>query len=567
MLSSVFVRLLLVGLDLGGIFLIGVVVSLISGTTIARTSPLSVALRWFDSLGFSNGYAVILGIAICFFILKGVLAFCVTYLTASYVARLEAAKAGEIYVGLFNSDLDSVERYGHQEILHGLTTSIYSAFAQTIVIGTAIVGELGLLLGVAIYLALSDLILFLCVAAFFGAVGLAMHSSIGRLSGKFAQVQNDSLLKTQAVVLDSLANFRQLAISGRVTFFASEFLRSRSQTSRAASIYSTLSTLPRYITEIAVMLGVGILVIQRAFAGSSNLSAATIAIFLAGIFRIVASMLPLQSALSSLKRVEHEARIGFELADKYIVQEPKTSSFTSNLESAQVPYIQFQNVSFRHSVKSKWVLRHVSFSLERGDYLALMGRSGSGKSSIADLIMGLRSPVEGQILIDGQSPKAHFDANPFEVAYVPQDTQIVRGTLLENITMRPGEEVHDPSKLYRAIQQAQLSEFIATLPDGLHTMVGQGAMALSGGQAQRIGLARALYVSPSLLVLDEATSALDQETEDSVALALQKLKGSVTFVVIAHRPATLNIANKSLHLTSGKSFSPTDFKVLHRDVG
>jgi ABC-type multidrug transport system fused ATPase/permease subunit len=549
-LTSVFVRFVLVSLDLVGIFLIGVVVSLLSGTTIAPTSTLSYILNWLTNHGLRNGYAVILGVAIGFFILKGFLSFLLTHITASYVGKLESQKAALIFAGMFKSKLDGIEHYGRQDILHGLTSSVYSAFAQTIVVGTTLIGELGLLLGISVYLAITNFVLFLCVAILFGLVGYFMQVTVGRRSGLYAQLQNDSLLESQATILDALANFRQLAIPTRSKFFELEFERHRTVTSRFNSMYSTLSTLPRYITEIAVMLGVGILVIQRAIAGDTVISATTIAVFLAGIFRIVASMLPLQNALSSLKRIRHEARLGFEMARLYLPFE-LSSSVQSGPQDLET-FIEFRNVSFRYSENSPWILKNVSFQILQGDYVALSGKSGVGKSTIADLIIGLRTPTEGTVLIAGLSPIEYARVNTTDIAYVPQATHLIQGSIRENITLEPGAANFDSVRMHKALASAHLTEFISSLPNGLNTLLGPKGRSLSGGQAQRIGLARALYIGPKLLILDEATSSLDSETEIAVRDSLRKLTGNVTCVVIAHRPETLNLANKVIELGPGK---------------
>jgi ABC-type multidrug transport system fused ATPase/permease subunit len=183
---SILIRLGLVALDLAGIFLVGVVVSLISGTTIAPTSPLSVGLTWLRAQGIENGYAVILGFAVGFFVLKGVLSFVLTFLTANYVGRIEASKARLAYQGLFQSSAGDLDRFGKQDILHGLTNSMNAAFGLTITIGAGIAGEVGLLVGVSAYLAYVNLTLFAFVAMFFGVVGLAMQRSL-------ASMQSDSM--------------------------------------------------------------------------------------------------------------------------------------------------------------------------------------------------------------------------------------------------------------------------------------------------------------------------------------------------------------------------------------
>jgi ABC-type multidrug transport system fused ATPase/permease subunit len=543
---SIFIRLGLVALDLAGIFLVGVVVSLISGTTIAKTSPLAVGLDWFRNQGFENGYAVVLGFAVGFFILKGVLSFILTSLTANYVGRIEASKARMAFEGLFQSSADVVDRFGKQDILHGLTNSMNSAFGLTITIGAGIAGEIGLLVGVSGYLAYTNLSLFAFVAVFFGVVGLAMQASIGTLSGVYAKRQHESFIRSQGTILDSVANFKQLAI-GDSRAFVDRFGVDRSKTARSSAVYATLGTLPRYITEISVMVGVGLLVLQRSSA-SSSISAATIAVFLAGIFRIVASMLPLQSGLSYFKRIQHEADLGFRMLEVFAPHSPKFNS--SLVQDTAPPAVMVKNMEFSYARDSAKVFSSVSFEIPAGFYCAVVGKSGAGKSTLVDLILGLYSPSNGEVLIAGQSPKDYLDAKPGSIGYVPQTTALITGTLLENITMKPGVRTFDQIKLTAALKMSNIEDLVASIPEGLDAKIGADGLSLSGGQAQRVGLARALYTQPSLLVLDEATSALDDESESAIRAALESLRGKTTVIVIAHRPSTLQAAEMVLRVDS-----------------
>jgi ABC-type multidrug transport system fused ATPase/permease subunit len=282
------------------------------------------------------------------------------------------------------------------------------------------------------------------------------------------------------------------------------------------------------------MVGVGILVLQRSPETGLGVSAATIAVFLAGIFRIVASMLPLQAGLSALRRVEPEAEMGFTLLAEFQDQNSQRQS----IEPSGPISITAHELSFRYSSSESMVLDRVSFHIEPGSYVAITGKSGEGKSTLADLILGLREPTSGTILLNENLPRLTTLSTPSSVGYVPQSTSLFSGTLLEN--------------LRSAIAASDLEAFINGLDDGLATVLGPGGVELSGGQAQRVGLARALYLQPKLLVLDEATSALDSETEEVIHTALLALRGRVTCVVIAHRPQTLRDADLILKVKGGK---------------
>jgi ATP-binding cassette subfamily C protein len=543
---SILVRFGLVALDLAGIFLVGVVVSLISGTTISPTSPLSIGLSWLREQGFENGYAVILGFAIGFFVLKGLLSFAVTFVTANYVGRIEATKARQAYEGMLASQAGEIATLRSQDILHGLTNSMNTAFGQTITVTAAIAGEIALLIGVSGYLAFVNFTLFIFVALFFSVVGVVMQASIGTLSGVYAKRQHESFMGSQGTILDSVSNFKQLAI-GDSSAFAKAFASDRSKSARSSAIYSTLGTLPRYITEIAVMVGVGLLVLQRSTA-SSSISAATVAVFLAGIFRIVASMLPLQNGLSYFKRIKYDAELGFQMVEKFAQRAGHDRVTTRELQTP--PSVSVEAVDFVYPGRSERVLTGATFEIESGSYCAVVGSSGAGKSTLVDLILGLYSPNGGTVRINGQTPRDFIDSNPGAIGYVPQTTTLISGSLLENISLQPRIEQFDSTRLQAALKMANIEKLVQELPEGIYSKLGPDGVSLSGGQAQRVGLARALYKRPSLLILDEATSALDDESESAIRSALDSLRGSTTIIVIAHRPSTLQAADKVLRVKS-----------------
>jgi ABC-type multidrug transport system fused ATPase/permease subunit len=412
-------------------------------------------------------------------------------------------------------------------------------------------GEVALLVAISAYLAYTNFILFLGVGFFFGLVGLLMQLTIGKASGASATRAYKGGIYTQGLILTTLANFRQLVTSGRDKSFSSAFSASRKETAYQNAVYATITTLPRYITEIAVMVGVGILVLQRSPETGLGVSAATIAVFLAGIFRIVASMLPLQAGLSALRRVEPEAKMGFTLLSEF----QDKVSHEQSIESRGPISITAHDLSFGYNSSESMVLDRVSFHIEPGSYVAITGKSGEGKSTLADLILGLREPNSGTILLNEHLPRLTTLSTPSSVGYVPQSTSLFSGTLLENLVLEVEPMVVSESALRSAIAASDLEAFINGLDDGLDTLIGPGGVELSGGQAQRVGLARALYLLPRLLVLDEATSALDVETEEVIHSALLKLRGRVTCIVIAHRPQTLRDADMILTVQGGKVFA------------
>lgn len=200
-------------------------------------------------------------------------------------------------------------------------------------------------------------------------------------------------------------------------------------------------------------------------------------------------------------------------------------------------------MSFHYPDTDTYVLKNISFSIRKNESTALIGPSGAGKTTLADIILGALEPVEGGVYVDGVDIREHMAAWHKNLGYIPQTIYLMDDTVRNNIAYGIPEDEVDENKIWKALEQAQLKEFIQSLDKGLDTEIGEGGVRLSGGQRQRIGIARALYHDPEVLVLDEATSALDNETESAVMEAIDNLSGKKTLIIIAHRLTTIKNCN------------------------
>jgi ATP-binding cassette subfamily C protein len=239
-------------------------------------------------------------------------------------------------------------------------------------------------------------------------------------------------------------------------------------------------------------------------------------------------------------------------------------SYGSDLEkqSAQLPIgIVFENVTFSYPDSKTPTLIDLNFTIEPGSQTALMGPSGAGKSTIADLLCFLLSPTSGRVYRISNSQEKDWESVG-RVSYVPQKPGMVSGTILENVALGVDPKNVNRSDVIAALEEAHLGLLINELPKGIDTPLGKLKDSLSGGQMQRLGLARAIYFKPSLLVMDEATSALDAESESEIQKTLEELRGKVTVVVIAHRLNTIQHADKVILVEEGKVLDSGKFKEL-----
>jgi len=310
-----------------------------------------------------------------------------------------------------------------------------------------------------------------------------------------------------------------------------------------------LGQFSKYVFENSVILG-GVVFAGYAFFTKTALEAASLlAIFIAAASRIAPSILKIQLGTLLLKGARGATSKFFEILHHLEEQsEQITSSINNDLDSS---VIRFREVSFRYPSADKNALSEFSSEFKTGEFTAIVGPTGSGKSTLIDLMLGVLRPTHGSISVFGRDPE-QVPGSSIRVGYVPQRVYLSEGSLIENICFGQISTQWKEDRVWDVLETVLLRQWATELPEGLSTLIGDGGARLSGGQRQRLGIARALYANPNLLVLDEATSALDAISEYEITEAFERLDKGLTKVVIAHRLSTVLKANKIVYLKGGK---------------
>lgn len=536
-----FARILVSLLDLIGIAVIGVLVAQATNVPGGESNFISL---W--GLQDTNGLSqlAIATIAVGFFILKSILSIAFSAATAKFLAGVESNLANKAFGNLMGAPITKGKEFSRPEILNGLTVSFNMAFSQSINSATQVIAETSLLVLVSGYLLVSNPIAFISISLVLGLAGVFVHFIISRPLHRAVRNLHSGNLASQSEIIDTLDNQKAILVLKRLDSFSSAFQKVRTKAAIGNFQYATITIMPRYITEITVLISISLLVALHA--GLKIIDMATVAIFIAGIFRMVASILPLQTQGAYLKRVKIESEIALRMMARH------RDSLSNTAVSAGNPglAVEARNLNFNYE-GHKQVLDDLSFEIPKGAFVAITGESGAGKSTLADLMLGLLKPTSGDIFLEGVTAAECLLDPKSRVAYVPQRTHLIQGNLIENITLTKNEESVDLEKVYEAAIASDLIEFIGQLEMGLFTQF-NNARLVSGGQAQRIGLARALYSNPTILILDEATSSLDLKSEKSITSTISALKKKLTLIVIAHRPETILNADFELRIESGK---------------
>jgi ATP-binding cassette, subfamily B, bacterial PglK len=290
-----------------------------------------------------------------------------------------------------------------------------------------------------------------------------------------------------------------------------------------------------------------------------------VALFAVAGFRMAPSLVRFQAVVSQVAVNSAHAQV--------VVEEIRRSEKGAHggaprepAELADAPgELTFADVSFRYAADAEDAVRDVDLTIPFGSRVAFVGESGAGKSTMIDLLLGLIEPTGGTIAIDGTPLSSATDAWRSKVAYVPQDVSLFDSTVAQNVALSWSDDV-DRDRVREALARAQLLETIETRAGGIDAMVGERGLALSGGQRQRLGIARALYVNPLVLVLDEATSALDTATEAAIVEALDELAGELTIISVAHRLATIKNADTIYFMSGGRVEAAGTFRELVKQV-
>jgi len=400
---------------------------------------------------------------------------------------------------------------------------------------------------------------------YLGALGFVLYFWIQLRSREAGRVNMLTSLYTSRLITEMVGAMKELTLRGKNGEVEAVIRRTRAKTVRARANKQFLGQVPRFVLEAGIIGGFVLVGAVGYLTGGASGATTAVALFGLAGFRMAPSVVRFQTVTSTMAGNLDTARL---ILDE--IKDSETASSAAHaVEEAELPksphVLRVDDISFRYPVASTNAVDHVSLNIEFGKTTALVGASGSGKSTMVDLLLGLLSPSEGQILVDGIPINHATTAWRSRVGYVPQDVSLFDATVAQNVALC-WDKSFDRERVRYALQQAQLLESIEARAGGLDARVGERGLAVSGGQRQRLGIARALYANPDVLVLDEATSALDTATENAVTESLHALHGDVTLVVVAHRLATVKDADQIAFMRDGKVVACGSFDYLVNEV-
>ena len=434
-------------------------------------------------------------------------------------------------------------------------TSDVNGFFTVVLNFLQFLAEISVCVVLVLYLLMQDFVTTMAVA-------VLLFIFVGLFAGIFKKILGEKGRKNREVnvqvtkwILQSFSGIKEIKVINEEDFFIDNYNKYYSQFATLQRQQSMLTFLPRPVMETVCICGLLLAVILKLTIDSSDIASfiPTLSVFAIAAFRmlpsfnritgylggIMFSIPSIDAIYNDLKEVEQL------LKQKEIIEKiDENMSLTKS--------IQMEHVSFKYPESDKWILKNANIEIRKNSSVAFIGASGAGKTTAADLILGLLEPEEGHILVDGVDICTNMAAWHQKIGYIPQTIYLMDDTIKANIAFGVDEANIDETRIQKALKEAQLDEFITQLPEGIHTEIGDRGVKLSGGQRQRIGIARALYRNPEVLILDEATSALDNDTEKEVMEAIDSLHGTRTLIVIAHRLTTIQNCDEIYEVGNGK---------------
>jgi len=374
----------------------------------------------------------------------------------------------------------------------------------------------------------------------------------------------EASLAVGRTTLEGLSGVKELRVLGRESASTNEYKKSFAELTETQASNLLASALPRYVIEVFAYAGIVAVTLAFVLKGQGTAAIPSLALYALAGNRLVPIFQQFFAAAITIKY--HTRAVESLEADLAVVR----SSSRHHLIELDQPLafkkeIVLENLTFQYPTANRPALNQVSLTIPQNQSIGLVGRTGSGKTTLADVILGLYPPASGTISVDGVNLiESNERAWRKRVGYVPQNVFLTNASIARNIALGIPEEQIDHAAVVRAAQMAQAEEFISQLPDKYETVVGERGVKLSGGQRQRLGIARALYHNPDVLVFDEATSALDGMTEDAVMQAVQSLSAERTMILIAHRLRTVQACNRIVMLEAGRVVADGTYDELMR---
>jgi len=564
--AAVLLGLMLIGtlLEMVSIGLIIPALVLITRVDIAATYPLLQPL--LQSFGNPSHKHLITGgvlALLCLYIIKAIFLMFLTWKQNSFVFNARGILSQRLYTSYLRQPWTFHLQRNSGQLINILANETNQFTTSALLPAFVLLAEGFTFFGICILLIVVEPMgAILAVATLGLAAWCFQRLTRGRVLRWGQARQYHEGLRIQ-YLQQGLGGVKEIKLLGREEDFIARYSEQNQGSVRVVGLQNTVQQLPRLWLEVLAVAGLGILVLVMLERGSPLASILpTVSLFTIAAFRLMPSVNRMVGCLQSL-------RFSVPVINS-LSREMKLTRGTIFPKQAKLrPFqkeISLESIGYHYPKAEVPGLIEVSLTIPRGASVGFIGESGAGKSTLIDVILGLLPPTRGHVRIDGIDIQINLRSWQNQIGYVPQSVFLTDDSLRRNVAFGFPDDQIDDAAVQRAIQAAQLGDFVDGLPQGLRTLVGERGVRLSGGQRQRIGVARALYHDPQVLVLDEATSALDSATEQGLMDAVNTLIGNKTLLIVAHRLSTVARCDKLYRLERGRVVAEGNFESMTRGL-
>jgi ABC-type multidrug transport system fused ATPase/permease subunit len=568
LLVVIFLQSCLGILDLIGVAIIGVLGALaISGVSTGKPGDRVGFI--LEQLGIANEtlqyQATALGILAAFTLIsKTVISVVFTRKIIFFLSRRSALLSSSLLSRVLNQNFSDIRQTSMQQTLYSVTSGVDSIMLGVVGTTLFLIADLSLLLILGSGLLIVDSTITFLTFVTFSGVAFLMYRLLHVKSQKIGQREAKLIIEANEKILEILSSYRELVVRNRRSYYWKGISDLRYRLADTLAEKSFMPNITKYILEVVLVVGSLALGAYQFSSTNAVQAVGILAIFLAASTRISPAILRMQQALIIVKGSVGSAEPTLLLIERLSKVEPLGNElpYVDSNHDGFSGSISLTDVSFRYPGTEKNVLNDISMDVKAGEIIAIVGLSGAGKTTLADVFLGLLEVSNGVVSIDGLPPKEVIKKWPGVIGYVPQDVLITNRSIRENVALGFDIGMESDERIWSVLKATKLEDHVRALPLQLDTQLGDRGGFLSGGQRQRLGIARALFTNPGLLILDEATSSLDGETEANVSSAISNLRGKVTVVLIAHRLSTIRNVDRIYYLHEGKILASGNFDEL-----
>jgi ATP-binding cassette subfamily C protein len=558
-------------LDLIGVALLGAIGALAIRGVQSKTPGDRVGwvINKFGLGDFSlqSQVAILTLVAVTFLVLKTVASILLSRKALFFLAHRSAEISAELVSKTLSGEMEDISSKSTLEIQYAIGPGVNYIGLGIIGLGTTVFADFSLLLILGAGLLVIDAFTFMTVTILFSFIGIALYRLLHARARKMGLEMASFNIQSNQMLNESLLAFREIFVRDRQNYYAESISKLKLGFAKASAEQTFLPNVSKYIIEISVTIGAVVVAAIQFTTQDASRAVASLALFMAAGSRIAPALLRIQQSL-----IQMQSNIGGSKPTLEMISEFENREFkliTNHSKEGNQPFsgqVDFKDVTFSYRNSQKNVLQNINLQISQGEFIAIAGESGSGKSTLVDLLLGLLEPTSGTVEISGRKPREAIRRWPASISYVPQAVAVFEDSILKNIGIGFDTAEISVEQAERVLRLAQLETLLENLPKGIHEVLGERGNTLSGGQIQRLGIARALYNNPDLLILDEATSALDSKTEFEITEMILKLKGKLTLVVIAHRLSTIKNADRVIFLKNGLIEAEGTFSELRYKV-